>query len=58
MSNVLSKLLLSEDFVVFPNQKKKKNIFNSGLSKNINEPSDVILNSKPIINISPTLLEL
>ena len=56
MSNVLSKLLLLEDFVVFPNQQKKK-IFNSDSSKNNNEPSDVIPNSKPIINISPTLPE-
>ena len=57
MSNVLSKLLLLEDFVVFPNQQKKK-IFNSGSSKNNNEPSNSILNSKPIINISPILSEL
>jgi len=57
MSNVLSKLFLHEDFAVFTNQ-HKKNIFNSGLSKDIYEPSDVILNSKPIINISPILSEL
>ena len=57
MSNVLSKLLLLEDFVVFPNQQKKK-IFNCGSSENNNEPSDVILNSNLIINISPTLSEL